>query len=317
MFKFVVRRLLLATFSLFGISVITFVVIRLIPGTAIDYLIGTSIGLSQEQVTQLQHYYGLDVPIWQQYFVWIGYVMHGNLGISIQTHSAVLPLILSRIPITAELSFLALLVAACIGLPIGTLSALRPNTWIDLVGRVFSLVGLSMPNFWLGTMMILLFSTVIVWLPNGLSYVGFNTDPGMNLQQNVLPAVALGLGISGSLMRMTRSAVLDVLSEDYIRTARAKGLSFRRVLAAHVLRNGLIPIITIVGVLAGYLLSGAVIVEQIFNVPGVGRLLLTSIQGRDYAVVQGSVLVIAIAFVFSNLVADIGYGLADPRIRQS
>jgi peptide/nickel transport system permease protein len=303
-------------FSLIGISIITFVVIRLIPGTAIDYLIGTSIGLSQEQIAELQHYYGLDVPIWQQYFIWLGYIFHGNLGISIQTHSAVLPLVLSRVPITAELAFWSLLIAVCIGLPLGTVSALRPNSWIDFVSRVFSLVGLSLPNFWLGTMMILLFSTVIIWLPNGLSYAGLNSDPGLNLQQNVLPSVALGIGLAGSLMRMTRSAVLDVVNEDYVRTARAKGLGSRAILSRHILRNALIPIITIFGVLAGYLLAGAVIVEQIFNVPGIGRLMLTSILSRDYAVVQGTVLVIAIAFVLSNLIADIGYGLADPRIRQ-
>jgi len=314
--KFVVRRLLLSVFSLIGISIITFVVIRLIPGTAIDYLIGTSIGLSQEQIAELQHYYGLDVPIWQQYFIWLGYIFHGNLGISIQTHSAVLPLVLSRVPITAELAFWSLLIAVCIGLPLGTVSALRPNSWIDFVSRVFSLVGLSLPNFWLGTMMILLFSTVIIWLPNGLSYAGLNSDPGLNLQQNVLPSVALGIGLAGSLMRMTRSAVLDVVNEDYVRTARAKGLGSRAILSRHILRNALIPIITIFGVLAGYLLAGAVIVEQIFNVPGIGRLMLTSILSRDYAVVQGTVLVIAIAFVLSNLIADIGYGLADPRIRQ-
>lgn len=316
MLKLVVRRLLLAAFSLIGISIITFVVIRLIPGTAIDYLIGTSIGLSQEQIVELQHYYGLDVPIWQQYFIWLGYVLHGNLGISIQTHSPVLPLILSRVPITAELAFWSLLIAVCIGLPLGTVSALRRDSWIDLICRVFSLVGLSLPNFWLGTMMILLFSTVIFWLPNGLSYAGLNTDPGLNLQQNVLPSAALGIGLAGSLMRMTRSAVLDVLNEDYVRTARAKGLGFQAILSRHIVRTALIPIITIFGVLAGYLLAGAVIIEQIFNVPGVGRLMLTSILSRDYAVVQGTVLVIALAFVLSNLIADIGYGLADPRIRQ-
>ncbi len=317
MLTFVARRLLFALFSLLGISVLTFVLIRLIPGSAIDYRIGTSVGLSAKQVAILQHYFGLDVPVWKQYFIWISLVVRGNFGVSLLNGTPVLQLILSRIPITAELSFWALFVALLVGLPLGTLSALRPNSVSDIAARVFSLIGLSMPNFWLGTLLILLFSTKISWLPNGQSYVPFTDNPGLNLQQNVLPALALGASVAGSIMRMTRSAVLEVLTEDYVRTARAKGLPYNLVVMKHVLRNAVIPIITTIGVMAGYLLTGAVIIEQIFNVPGIGRLLLTSILGRDYPVVEGSVLVIALAFVLSNLIADVAYGLADPRITQS
>jgi peptide/nickel transport system permease protein len=314
---FVTRRLLFALFSLIGISVLTFVLIRMIPGSAIDYRIGTSVGLTSQQVAILQHYFGLDVPVWKQYFIWISLVVHGDFGVSLLNGTPVLQLILSRIPITAELAFWALVIALLIGLPLGTLSALRPNTVPDVGARIFSLIGLSMPNFWLGTLLILLFSTKISWLPNGQSYATLTENPSLNLQQNVLPAIALGVSVAGSIMRMTRSAVLEVLTEDYVRTARAKGLPFNLVVMKHVLRNAVIPIITTVGVMAGYLLTGAVIIEQIFNIPGVGRLLLTSILGRDYPVVEGTVLVIALAFVLSNLLADVAYGFADPRITQT
>lgn len=317
MLTFIARRLLLALFSLVGITLLTFALIRLIPGSAIDYRIGTSVGLTAQQVKILKHYFGLDVPVWKQYFIWVSSVVHGDFGVSILNGTPVLQLILSRVPITAELSFWALLIALVIGLPMGTISALRPNSVPDVVSRVTSLIGLSVPNFWLGTLLILLFSTKIPWLPNGESYATLTENPGLNLQQNVLPAVALGIAVAGAIMRMTRSAVLDVLSEDYVRTARAKGLTYSLVVSKHVLRNAVIPIITMAGVMAGYLLTGAVIIEQIFNIPGVGRLLLTSILGRDYPVVEGTVLVIALAFVLSNLLADIAYGFADPRVRQT
>jgi peptide/nickel transport system permease protein len=314
---FIARRLLFAIFSIIGISVLTFGLIRMIPGSAIDYRIGTSIGLTSQQVAILKHYFGLDVPIWKQYFIWISSVIHGDFGVSTLNGTPVLQLILSRVPITAELSFWALMIALIIGLPLGILSALRPNTVPDVISRLISLIGLSMPNFWLGTLLILLFSTKIPWLPNGESYVTLTENPWLNLQQNVLPAIALGIAVAGTFMRMTRTAALEVLSEDYVRTARAKGLPFNLVILKHVLRNAVIPIITTIGVMAGYLLTGAVIIEQIFNIPGVGRLLLTSILGRDYPVVEGTVLVIALAFVLANLFADVAYGLADPRIRQN
>jgi len=316
MLTFVARRLALAVFSLIGISIVTFALIRLIPGSAIDYRVGTAVGLTGQQVAILKHYFGLDVPIWKQYFIWIGEVLRGNLGVSFQSGAPVLQLILSRVPITAELSFWALLIALAIGLPLGTISALHPDSWLDAASRGVSLIGLSIPNFWLGTLLILLFSTVIPWLPNSQTYATLTENPGLNLEQNVLPALALGLAVAGSMMRMTRGAVIDVLSEEYVRTARAKGVRWLGVVIRHVLRNALIPIITTAGMMAGYLLTGAVIIEQIFNIPGVGRLLLTSILGRDYPVVEGTVLVIAVAFVLSNLAADVAYGFADPRIRQ-
>lgn len=316
MLTFVARRGLLALFSLIGISIVTFLLIRLIPGSAIDYRVGTSVGLTGQQVEILKRYFGLDVPMWKQYFIWIVSVLHGDLGISFTSGQSVLSLILNRVPITAELGFWALLIALCIGVPLGTISALQPDSWVDLASRGFSLIGLSIPNFWLGTLFILLFSTKIPWLPNAQTYVTLTEKPTLNLEQNLLPAVALGLAVAGSIMRITRASVRDVLSEDYVRTARAKGVPRDWVVIKHVLRNALIPIITTAGFMAGYLLTGAVIVEQIFNIPGVGRLLLTSILGRDYPIVEGTVLVIAVTFVLSNLAADVAYGFADPRIRQ-
>jgi peptide/nickel transport system permease protein len=316
MLTFIARRLLLAVFSLIGISVVTFVLIRMIPGSAIDYRVGTSIGLTSQQVAILKRYFGLDVPIWKQYFIWIGSVLRGDLGISFNSGQSVLSLILSRVPTTAELAFWALLISLCVALPLGTISALRPDSWVDFGARGVSLLGLSIPNFWLGTLFILLFSTKIPWLPNAQTYATLTEDPTLNLEQNVLPALALGVAVAGSIMRITRAAVIDVLSEDYVRTARAKGVAPRWVVVKHVLRNAMIPIITTAGFMAGYLLTGAVIIEQIFNIPGVGRLLLTSILGRDYPVVEGTVLVIAVAFVLANLAADVAYGIADPRIRQ-
>jgi peptide/nickel transport system permease protein len=316
MLPFVLRRLALAVPSVVGISVLTFILIRAIPGSAVDYKVGTSMGLDAAQVAVLKHHYGLDEPLWRQYFIWMGGVVHGDLGVSMRSGTSVLDLIVHRFPATLELSAGALAIALLLGVPLGILSALRTGGLLDAGVRIGGLVGLSMPNFWLATMLIALFSTAVRWLPNALPYATLSDDPALNLQQNVLPSVVLGIGVAGSLMRITRASVRSVLAEDYVLTARAKGLLRRQVLVWHVVRNGLIPLLTMAGVMAGYLLTGAVIIEQIFNVPGVGRLLLTSILQRDYPVMEGAVLLIAVVFVLTNLVADVLYGLADPRIRQ-
>lgn len=307
---------MLALPSLFGITVLTFVLLRVIPGSAIDYQLGTSLGLTAEQVTILKQRYGLDAPIWEQYATWISNVVRGDLGISIRTGAPVRDLVLSRFPITFELGFWALAIALALGLPIGALAALRPKSRLDAAARIAGLIGLSMPSFWLGTLLILFFSTVIHWLPNAIAYAAFTDDPALNLQQNVLPSATLGVIVAASIMRITRAAVLDVIALDHVTVAHSKGLSPALVFQRHVLRNAAIPIISIAGIMAGHLLTGAVVVEQVFNVPGVGRLLLTSILGRDYAVVEGSVLMAAAVFIVANLIADLAYGFADPRIRQ-
>lgn len=316
MAAFAARRLLFALPSLLGITLVTFVLLRLIPGSVIDYQLGTSIGLSAEQVAILKERYGLDAPIWEQYAVWLSEVVRGDLGISIRTGTPVTELVLARFPVTFELAAWALAFALSVGLPMGTLAALRPGSRVDALVRVAGLLGLAMPSFWIGTLLILFFSTAVQWLPNASAYTSFTDDPWRNLQQNVLPALTLGVAVAAPVMRMTRAAVLDVSLLDHVVVARSKGLPPAVVNRRHVLRNAAIPIISVTGVIAGHLLTGAVVVEQVFNVPGVGRLLLTAILGRDYPVVEGTVLMIATVFVLTNLVADLAYGFADPRIRQ-
>jgi peptide/nickel transport system permease protein len=214
-----------------------------------------------------------------------------------------------------ELALAAALVALVIGLPLGILSALRPNSGLDFLARTFGLLGLSLPNFWLGTLLVLLLARYLRWMPNTGGYVGFNEDAWAHLRFLLFPAVTLGVAMAAVVMRTTRSAMLDVLSADYVRTAHAKGLAAPAVVGHHALRNGLIVVVTILGVQVGYLLSGAVVVEEIFSVPGLGRMLLTAINQRDYALVQGTVLVVAVLFVATNTLVDVLYGWLDPRIR--
>jgi peptide/nickel transport system permease protein len=313
--RFVLTRLLLAIPSLFGIALLTFVLIRLIPGDAIDFRIGTAIGLSAEQVATLERYYGLDQPTQVQFIKWIGSLAQGNLGISLRTGEPVIQMILRAAPVTLELAILSLVLAVGVGIPLGTLSALRANSKTDTTVRVVSFFGLAMPEFLSATLLVLFFSSVVRWFPNAVPYTLLTDDPLQNLAQNVLPTLVLGFAVAASMLRVTRSEVLQVLSEDHVQVAMAKGLTSRRVIARHILRNALVPIITIVGIMTGYLLTGAVIVEQIFNMPGVGRLLLVSILQRDYPVVQGTVVFISLTFILANLAADVLYGIADPRIR--
>jgi len=313
--RFVLTRLLLAIPSLFGIALLTFLLIRLIPGDAIDFRIGTAIGLTQAQVATLEHYYGLDQPTHVQFLSWLGSLAHGDLGISVRTGEPVIDMILRAAPVTLELAIISLVLAIGTGVPLGTLSALRANSKTDTTVRVISFFGLAVPEFLSATVLVLFFSTIVHWFPNAIPYTPIGADPIQNLAQNVLPAAVLGFAVSASMLRVTRSEVLQVLGEDHVRVAMAKGLSRGRVIARHILRNALVPIITIIGIMTGYLLTGAVIVEQIFNLPGVGRLLLVSILQRDYPVVQGTVVFISLTFILANLAADVLYGSADPRIR--
>jgi peptide/nickel transport system permease protein len=223
--------------------------------------------------------------------------------------------IAQRLPATLELALAATAIALAVGLPLGLLSALRPRSRLDVAARIGGLIGLSLPNFWLGTLIIVLFALYLRWLPNTGGYVDFLQDPAGNLRLLLFPAITLGLALAAATMRMTRSAMLDVLGADYVRTATAKGLAPRVVLRRHVLKNGLIVVVTLLGIQVGQLLGGAVVVEEIFSVPGVGRLLLNAIVQRDYALVQGAVLVIAILFVALNILVDLLYGYLDPRIR--
>lgn len=313
--RYILRRLVTLFPILLGVSIVTFALIHLIPGDALDALIGTQYALTEEQEASLRRYLGIDKPLHEQYWIWLTSALKGDFGYSIRTGKAVLPEILSRYPLTLELTLLATLVAIVVGLPIGMLSAVRTNSPIDLFGRVFALLGLSLPNFWLGTLIILVLSLRFRWLPNTGGYVGFLEDPLTNLKQLILPAITLGMAMAASIMRMTRSSMLEVLRQDYVRTAWSKGLGQRAVIFGHSLRNALIPVITIVSIQMGYLLGGTVIVEEIFSLPGVGRLTLTAIYQRDYAMVQAAILFIAFNFVMINMFADIAYGFANPTIR--
>jgi peptide/nickel transport system permease protein len=313
--RYLATRLIGAIPTLLGVSVLTFLFIRLIPGDAIAARLGTSTALTPEQLASLRAYFGLDQPLYQQYWTWLTSLLHGDFGYSIRTGRPVLVEITERLPATLELAAAATLIAVLIGLPLGLLSAMRSRSRGDVVARIGGLIGLSLPSFWLGTLIIVLFSLYLRWLPNTGGYVDFVRDPLANLALIVLPAVTLGVALAAATMRMTRSAMLDVLGADYVRTAWAKGLPRGLIIRRHVLKNGLIVVVTLLGIQVGQLLGGAVVVEEIFSIPGVGRMLLAAIVQRDYALVQGGVLVIAILFVLVNIFVDLLYGYLDPRIR--
>ena len=315
MSRYLARRLLSLPPTLLGVSVLTFLFLRLIPGDAIAVRLGTSTALSPQQLAELRSYLGLDQPLHVQYLTWLGSLLRGDAGYSIRTGQPVVAEIAARLPVTAELALAAALVALALGLPLGILSALRPNTRLDLLARSFGLLGLSLPNFWLGTLFVLLFARYLRWMPNTGGYAGLTEDPAANLRFLLFPAITLGVAMAAVVMRTARSAMLDALGADYIRTARAKGLGAAAVVTRHALRNSLIVVVTILGIQVGYLLSGAVVVEEIFSVPGVGRMLLNAINQRDYALVQGAVLVVALLFVTVNTLVDALYGWLDPRIR--
>lgn len=313
--RYILQRLLALIPTLLGISLIVFLVMRLIPGDTISAMIGTQYKLTEVQAEALRHYFGLDRPLPEQYWRWLTAAVRGDFGYSVRSGQPVLQEILGRFPLTLELAFFAMLIALSIGLPVGILSAARRGSLLDLIGRLVALIGLALPNFWLGTLLIYVLSVYFGILPNAGNYSDLLEDPAANLRQLLFPALTLGFAFSASVMRTTRSAVLEELNKDYTRTARAKGRGETAVITLHCLRNALIPIITLVGFETGYLFGGAVIIEEVYAMPGVGRLLLNAISQRDYALVQGTILFIAFNFVLVNLLADLAYMAANPRIR--
>ena len=313
--RYLAQRLGGAIPTLLGVSVLTFAFIRLIPGDAIAARLGTSTALTPEQLASLRAYFGLDQPLPVQFWTWLTSLLHGDAGYSIRTGRPVLVEIAQRLPATLELAFAAAIIAIAVGVPLGLVSALRQGSRLDVIARIGGLVALSLPSFWLGTLVIVFFSLYLRWLPNTGGYVEFVQDPLANLGLILFPAITLGLGLAAATMRMTRSAMLDVLGADYVRTATAKGLAPGVIVRRHVLKNGLVVVVTLLGIQVGQLLGGAVVVEEIFSVPGVGRMLLAAIVQRDYALVQGAVLGIAILFVAVNIFVDLLYGYLDPRIR--
>lgn len=312
--RFIIRRLVLAIPVLIGVSILVFLLIRLLPGDVIDVMQGTESTMSPEARAALRKALGLDAPLYVQYLRWIWELLHANLGNSLRTDQPVFAELLQRLPITVELAVLAVAISMAIAIPLGIISAIQRNNGIDFVVRIFGLLGLSFPNFWLATMLILVASRYFNWLPS-LIYVSPFENPLENLQQMALPTLSLATGMMAIVMRMTRSAMLEVLRQDYIKSARAKGLAERVVLYRHGLKNALIPVVTVIGIQMGYLLGGAVIVEQIFGLPGVGWMLLNAIYQRDYPVVQGAVLFLALMFVLVNILVDALYAYLDPRIK--
>lgn len=314
MTAFLAGRLLTVVPVLWGVSIVVFLLIHFLPGNAIQMFLGTQVAMTPAQMDELRRLFGLDKPLPLQYADWMARILRGDFGVSLRTSRAVLPDIFARLPLSGEITLLALLIALAIALPIGLAAALRRGSMADAVIQLGGLAGLSVPNFWLATMLLLALGNAGSIASIGI-YVGFFSDPVKNLAVMLLPSFSLGIALAAVIMRFIRSSVLEVLGHDYVRTARAKGLRERLVLYRHVLRNALIPVITVVGFQAGYLLGGTVVIEEVFALPGMGRFALNAISQRDYPVVQGVVLVIALLFVLVNLVVDVAYAFIDPRVR--
>jgi peptide/nickel transport system permease protein len=313
--RYLIQRVLAFLPILIGVSLLVFMAIRLIPGDVITATLGTEAGmLTDTQRESLRRYYGLDRPVTEQYVNWITRAVVGELGTSTRHGKPVTELIAERFPVTLQLALMAVTLGLLVGVPLGIIAAVRYNSILDLLVRLLALAGLVMPGFLVGTLIIFVLSTVFGFLPNAGNFARFNENPGLNLQQMIFPAITLGFAFSASIMRMTRSSMLEVLGEDYVRTARSKGLRERQVVTRHALRNALIPVVTLVGVEMGYLLGGTFIIETLFSLPGLGRLLINAISQRDYALVQGATLFIAFTFVLINLVIDLLYAAVDPRI---
>src|SRR5436309_4064239 len=315
MHKYVIRRLLLALPVLLLSSLIVFGLMRVMPGDALVALMGESGNVGQRELAKLRTDLGLDRPYHEQYLIWVWQMVSLNPGDSIFTNEPIAVALKKSIPVTLELATLAMVLGLVIAIPIGVLSATRQDTPSDYVGRVVAVSGLSLPDFWLGTLVITFAAIWFRWIPP-IGYVSIWDDPWRNLQQFLLPAAVLGFRLSAATMRMTRSTVLEVLREDYVRTAWAKGLERRIVVYKHALKNALIPVVTIVGGQMATLLAGAVIVESFFALPGIGRLTVAAILFRDYPVVQTNVMLVAATLVTLNLVVDLTYAWLDPRIRQ-
>jgi peptide/nickel transport system permease protein len=310
--SYLIRRLLLMLLTLFGISVLIFVLLRLVPGNIAEILFGAAGMINPADKVQIEKELGLDQPIVVQYFRWIGGLAHGDLGYSYVSEKPALQEIAPRIPITAKLAGLALTFAILFGIPLGVISAVRQNTMLDYVLRVLSLSGLSLPSFWLGLLILMVFVRYFGFIP-------IYTNPPATLWEELLllsiPAAAVGFRSSALIMRLTRSSMLEVLRQDYIRTARAKGASYVTVNFNHALRNAVLPIVTIIGIEAAFLVGGLIVTETVFNIPGVARFLVEAIRWRDYPIVQNLVMLIAVVVVSVNFLVDMTYAMLDPRIR--
>jgi peptide/nickel transport system permease protein len=315
MLRYILYRLLVFLPTLLGVSVIVFLAIRMVPGDTIIAMLGTDAGLlTDTQRDALRAYFGLDRPLLDQYFFWIGEVLNGNFGISVRHGRPVIEIILERFPLTLELAILSLIIALSFGIPVGIMSSVWREKKIDIIGRLLALLGQAVPNFLLGLLILYCLSVYFEIMPNSGNYSDLWINPLENLSQMFLPAITLGFSFAASVMRTTRSSMLEVFGEDYIRTARSKGVSEFNIIFRHALRNALIPVVTLSGVELGYLLGGTLIVEEVYALPGLGRLILNAITQRDYALVQGVTLFIAFNFLILGLLADFIYTVLNRRI---
>lgn len=306
MIAFILRRLLLTIPVLLGVSLLTFAIIQVAPGDPARLMLGDF--ASSEQITAARQQLGLDDPLWLQYGRYVGRAVQGDLGASFRSREPVLGEILARLPSTLELMLAGMIVALLIGIPAGVFAATTRRRWADLLTSTMALFGLSIPSFFLAILLVMIFGVQLRWV---------SVTGGTGLRNLILPALCLGLAEGAVLARMTRTSVLEVMNEDYVRTAHAKGLSHRRVLRGHVLRNSLIPIVTVLGLQVANLLAGAIFIESVFARPGLGRYAVDAIAARDFPQVQGMVLFTAVAYVLLNLAVDVLYGVLDPRIRQA
>jgi peptide/nickel transport system permease protein len=313
---FIIRRIYQAVIVLILVSIIVFLVMRILPGDPIRMLVTSneSQEFTEEQITQLRHQFGLDRPLAVQYFSWMGGVLHGDLGVSILTRTPVANEIIRRLPITFHLGSTAFVCGILIGIPIGIISAVRRGKWIDTLVVTLSNLGITVPTFWLGLLLMYFFGLYLKWLPV-MGYTSPFENYWMSTRQLIMPVFCLMVFPVASTVRQTRSSMLEVMHQDYIRTAWAKGLKERTIILRHALKNGLIPVITLSGMGIPMIVGGAVLIETVFNVPGMGRLAVSSVLNQDYPYVQGICLIVSAAVLTANLMVDITYGWADPRIR--
>jgi len=312
--KYVLRRLILLIPTLIGMSLLIFIMLRLLPGDVVDVMMAGDTPGTADQKQALREAFGLDKPLPIQYLDWIGGMAQGNLGQSLRTRESVTAILLRSLPVTLELTILAILIGTVTAIPLGVFSATKPDAAVDYWSRIAGLIGLSLPNFWLATLALLFTSLWFRWVPP-INYISPFSDPIGNLQQMLIPACAIALHLMAIVMRMTRTMMLEVLRQDYVRTARAKGAGERLVVYRHALRNALIPVVSVIGFQVGALMGGSAIVEVIFGLNGVGNTLVQGIFNRDYPLIQASALFLATIFVVVNLIVDLLYGYLDPRVK--
>ena len=314
MTEYIIRRLLSAIPSLVLVSIIIFSLVRLVPGDVVMARLAEGGYADDEQLAAMRAELGIDRPFVTQYVDWASKAIRGDFGESLWDNKPVLPTIAQRMRVSIQIAIMAIVISVGIAIPMGVISAVKQDTVPDYAARLFAIIGLSMPDFWLATMLLLALTLWIGWLPE-FGYFPLWEDPSRNLQALIFPALIVGYRLSATASRMTRSSMLEVLREDYVRTARSKGLQERSIIVRHALKNALIPVITIFGGLLSFMLGGLVVIETIFALPGMGRLALNAVLLRDYPVLQGTVMVMAVIFVTANLIVDLSYAVIDPRIR--